>query len=137
MSLPLSEINYLAVLVGAVVFMVVGFVWYARPVFGTTWARLIGMSEEQMSGGAGIGFLWTFIGSLVASFVLALVIIAIGGTTFVDGLMAGVLIGVGLVSTAMLSNAIFEGKHLGAWLITSGYQVVTLGIVGGILAIWH
>ena len=135
--LPLSDVNVLAVLVGGVIFMAVGFVWYARPVLGTIWARLAGISQEQMQGGAGIGYLWTFIGALVASFVLALLVLTMGSTSFVGGLMAGVLVGVGFAATAMLSNAIFEGKHLGAWLINAGYQIVALGIVGGVLAVWR
>ena len=131
-----SDVKYLAVLVGAIISMVVGFIWYARPVFGTVWMRLSGIKQEQVEGGPGIGFLWTFIGALVSTFVLPLLIITMGSTTFVEGLLAGVLVSVGFAATAMLTNAVFEQKHLGAWLINSGYQVVSLAIIGGVLAVW-
>ena len=34
--------NYLAVIVAAVVAMVIGFAWYAPPVFGTRWIAYLG-----------------------------------------------------------------------------------------------
>ena len=131
-----SDIKFLAVLVGAIISMAVGFVWYSKPVFGTIWMRLSGISQDQVEGGAGIGYLWTFIGSLVATLVLSLLILTMGSTTFVEGLMAGVLVGVGFAATATLANSVFEGKNLGAWLINAGYQVMSLAIIGGVLAIW-
>jgi len=137
MALPLDQVNWLAVIVGGVLFMVVGFVWYARPVFGDAWGKMVGIDLENMQSGPGIGFLYTFIGALVASLTLSLLIITMGSTSFVDGLLAGVLVGVGFVATGFLSTNVFEGRPMKLWLIQSGYQVVTLALVGGILAIWR
>jgi hypothetical protein len=137
MALPFGEVNWLAVLVGALIFMAVGFVWYARPVFGNAWAKMVGINMEQMQSGPGIGYLYTTIGSLVASLTLALLIITMGSTSFVDGLLAGALVGVGFAATAMLSSNIFEGRPMRLWLIQAGYQVVSLALVGGLLAVWR
>jgi hypothetical protein len=136
MSLPLDQVNFLAVLVGAIISMVVGFVWYAQPVFGKLWMRTSGISQEDVEGGPGLGYLWTFVGSLVAAFVLSLLIISMQSASFPEGATAGVLVGVGFAATATLANAIFESKHLGAWAINAGYQIVSLAIIGGVLAIW-
>ena len=44
MALPFDQINFLAVLVGGVINMAVGFVWYG-PLFGKLWLRLIGKTN--------------------------------------------------------------------------------------------
>lgn len=136
MSLPLGEVNYLAVLVGAIINMAVGFVWYSRPVFGNLWMRLAGISEEQVEAGPGPAYILTFVASLVTALVLALLIITLDAGTFIEGLLAGVLVAVGFVATSNLATSVFNETHLGVWGIYAGYQVVTLAIVGGVLAIW-
>ncbi len=41
---------WLAVVLAAVSSMVVGFIWYAKPVFGNRWMRLSGIKEEVLPG---------------------------------------------------------------------------------------
>jgi len=136
MALPFDQINFFAVLVGGVINMAVGFVWYG-PLFGKLWLRLIGKTEEDIAGGPGLGYLWSFIAALVTALVLSLLIASMGSTTFAEGLLAGVLVAVGFVATTSLTSAIFDDKHLGVWLLFAGYQLVVLAIVGGMLAIWR
>jgi len=40
------DINYWGVLLAGVSSMVVGFIWYARGVFGKTWGKLAGIKME-------------------------------------------------------------------------------------------
>ena len=44
------EVNYLAVFLAAVSSMIVGSIWYARGVFGETWAKLAGIKLGDMKG---------------------------------------------------------------------------------------
>ncbi len=45
------EINFLAIIVAALVPMALGFVWYHPKVFGNAWMKAAGMTEEKMKGG--------------------------------------------------------------------------------------
>ena len=42
-----TSVNWLAVIVGTVVSMALGTLWYG-PLFGKTWLRLIGKSPEEI-----------------------------------------------------------------------------------------
>lgn len=44
------EINWLAVLVAALVPTLIGFVWYHPKVMGTVWMKAADMTEEKMKG---------------------------------------------------------------------------------------
>ncbi len=45
------EINFLALIVSALVPIAMGFVWYHKSVFGKAWMEGAGMTEEKMKGG--------------------------------------------------------------------------------------
>src|SRR5690606_17158500 len=55
------EINWLAVLLAAVSSMVVGAIWYAKPVFGTRWMKLSGITDADTQKGAALALILTFI----------------------------------------------------------------------------
>ena len=41
-------VNYIAVVVAAVVALVIGFIWYSRPVFGNRWMAYLGTTQAQL-----------------------------------------------------------------------------------------
>ena len=41
------DMNYLAVLAGAVISLAIGALWYSPPLFGNAWLALIGKTKEQ------------------------------------------------------------------------------------------
>ena len=43
--------NFLAILVAALIPLVIGFVWYNPKVFGTAWMKAAGLSTEDVEGG--------------------------------------------------------------------------------------
>ena len=45
------EINYLALIVAALVPMLLGFIWYHEKVFGKAWMAAAGMTDEKVKGG--------------------------------------------------------------------------------------
>ena len=135
------SVNFLAVLASAIVFMVVGFLWYSPVLFAKPWMALIGMTEEKMrqasSNTSPLMYLPTFIGALVSSYILSLFIHAAQMTTLLGGLEMGFLAALGFIIPSFGSNYIFGGKPFKLYLIDAGYQVVTLTLSGAILGLWH
>src|SRR5258708_15873212 len=90
-------INYLAVLVAALLSMPIGFLWYG-PLFGKPWMKEMGMTKEKMTEakkkGMGKSYLLMFLGSLVMSYVLAHATIFAGAYLKSEGVSAGVMSGV-------------------------------------------
>jgi len=127
-------INWLAVVVGVVVSNVVGFLWYG-PLFGNTWLRIIGKKREDIEASPSM-YAVTAVASLVTMVVLAMVIAAFGAETFVDGLVAGAVVFIGLGATATFVFTTFSGPPLGAWFLLAAYQLLVHGVMGGVFATW-
>ena len=62
------DINFLAVLVAALVPMIMGFIWYNPKVLGNAWMKAAGLDEEKLKG-ANMAVIFGL--SFVLSFILA------------------------------------------------------------------
>ena len=134
----LPTINWLAVLVTGVVYMAIGFLWYSMRVFGGPWSRLIGISEEDLRRGANpLLYVGTFALALVGGATLAVVVRSVGATTVLGGFKAGLLVAVGFILTTFGTEYIFSRRPFKLYLITAGYQAVSIVINGMILAVWR
>lgn len=158
------EINFLAIIAAAVSALVVGFVWYNPKVFGNAWMQVADMSEEKIKGGnmAKIFGLALFFALLLA-FALQFITIhqtgamgMVGGDptkalpsydafmadygnafrTFKHGALHGTIAGVFIALPIIGTNALFERKSAKYIFINSGYWIVTLAIMGGIVCGW-
>jgi len=129
------DINWIAVIVAALVPMALGAVWYSPALFVSPWMRAVGKTQEDLSG-ARRGYAVAAAGALVMAYVLARIVDYAGATTIGDGLVVGLLAWAGFVLTTMAVNGIFAGRSLSLYLIDGGYHGVSLLVMGAILAIW-
>lgn len=133
--MDLSSLNLLAILVAALISFVIGGLWYSPILFGKAWMEENGLTEQDTQGNMGLIFGTTFVLSLIIAFNLA----AFLGpdASFVWGLTAGALAGIGWVAAAIGILYLFERKSMRLFLINAGYHAVTFTIMGGILGLWH
>jgi len=135
--MPQVPINYVAVVVSAIVLMVLGAVWYAPPVFGTMWMRLIAKKPEDVQQGPmpqAYGMM--FVSALVLSFALAHVLRWAGAGTAIGGIKVALALWIGFVLTTNAGTFIFEGRPAALYWLNTGYHGVGMIIVGVILALW-
>jgi hypothetical protein len=128
-------LNWWAVIVAAVVYFLLGAVWYSV-LFANKWMELRELKEEDISGPNPIIFVWTFILQFVATLSLALFILAMGVYTGVEGAIVGFGAGAGIVFTLAGTTGLFSGTKPGLHFIDNGYHVVGLTIAGAILGWW-
>lgn len=132
------NINYLAVLVAAIINMAVGYAWYG-PLFGKMWMKLTGRTKESMEKDKKEMpkvMVSMFVGALVMSFVLAHFVIAGGAVEAVTGAMIGFWAWLGFVATTMLQDVLYEKKDKQLAAINLGYNLMVLLINGALLAVW-
>lgn len=133
------EVNYLAVLVAAIVSMILGMVWYSPILFGRQWSALMGVDPndkekmEKMKKESGLLYAATAIGSLIMAYILALFFLWIGVEDVINGMLASVFIWVGFIATVTFSNALFEKKPKALWAINGGYHLVALLFASAVL----
>jgi hypothetical protein len=132
------RVNYFAVVVGAVVYWLLGALWYGA-LFGKQWTALMGMTMEQaqQEGQAMAPYIVALACNVVIAYVLALVCHASGATTVGKGASTGVLMWLGFVGTTTLTTYQFDHRPLELWVINYGYALVGMMIMGGILGAWR
>ena len=155
----------LSALAAALSTFIVGFIWYSPKVFGNAWMKAEGLTEEQLKKGNmakifGLSFVLAFVASIM---VIPAVVIhqfgalgMVGGDpelakpsytefladygdafrTFKHGALHGTILGVGLVFPVIAINGLYSHKSWKLILITAGYWVVSLAIMGGIICGW-
>lgn len=130
----LGNLNWLAVLIAAVAYFAIGFLWYTV-LFGNTWIRLMGKTREEL-GRPGPSYAITVVAELISAIVLAVLIGMLrhaGPVGAVDGALLGLLIGAGIVATSYVIESIFAGRRAALYLVNVGYHVVALIVMGAIL----
>ncbi len=134
--------NYLAIIVAAVVNVIIGSLWYSV-LFKKPWVKAMGMNkeeEEKNSKNMGAGmYVAPLISAIVTSFVLAWFIHALNVTTLMGGVEIGFLGWLGFTTTAQILNSwVFSGgKPKELYFINTGYQLVAYCLMGAILGVWR
>lgn len=134
------QVNYLAVVLAMVSSMVVGMIWYAKPVFGTKWAKLVNLDDKKMQKGAAKAIGITVVVSLVTAYVLAHVAFLshnfFGNSFLVDSIMTAFWLWAGLTAARFITHDAFEQRPMELTLMNITHELVTLltmGLVIGLL----
>jgi hypothetical protein len=134
--MPVVVVNWLAVIVAAVVRFVIGSVWY-MPLFGNRYRELMGVPKDAKPTGLGPALVAGFIGDLVMAYILARFAGHYGAVSFFDGLVVAFMAWLGFVATIMAGSIFYEKKPFELVAINAGYQLVSMLAMGVILALWH
>ena len=129
-------INWWAILLAALAKMVIGAVWYSPVVFGPRWMALSGCIESDMKAGLPRLLVFDAIASLVMAFVLVHAVHYAGAQTIATGAAVGFFNWLGFVATVTFGLTIYEKRPWGLFLIANGFQLLSLLVMGAILAIW-
>jgi hypothetical protein len=131
-------VNNLAILVSGIILWILGAIWYSPALFAKPWMQLLGIKrEEGKRDGLLLGMTASFIGDLVLSFVLTYIIMWSHTTGFARGGVVGVLVWMGFIAAPNLPQGLYEKRPFKLFAINSGYWLVGLFIVGGLLAVWR
>ena len=121
-------INYLAVLVAAVLNMIIGSLWYSPFLFGKAWMAEMGFTKESIEkakqeGGMGIKYGMMFVVTLILAFYLAH--FAMHGMDLMEVIKWGLFAWVGLVLTTNIGDVIWANKSMKLfWINMFQYAVI-------------
>jgi Protein of unknown function (DUF1761) len=129
------KINHLAVLVAALVYFFLGFLWYGI-IFAKPWMAMEGITPDTMpKQNVALNYLITFVLNIVVAYALA-----IACKWRSAGAAKGALIGaaawVGFVLTTAFPTTLFENRPIGLFCINFGYCLVGFILMGGIIGGW-
>lgn len=151
--------NFVILLVAALIPMVVGFIWYNPKVLGTAWMEASGMTDEKIKGSnMAVIFGLSFVFAILLSFAMHPMVIHQMGvysifegdasnmdyTSFMDkygeafrtfkhGVFHGIIGGIAVALPILGTNALFERRSFKYIAINAGYWIVTMALMGGVI----
>lgn len=136
-----TDINPWIVLVASFIPLVLASFWYSPAMFGTHWLRLSGSdirNDADAKRAVAAAWLGSFLSSLVMCTVLALIIDNLFVIDAFDGMVVGFFIWLGFVATTSFPEYLFGGsvRPYMLYVITNGYHLLSLLLVGGFLGIF-
>ncbi len=128
--------NYVAVVVCAVVYWLLGALWY-DVLFQKQWMALENMTTAQANGmNPFLPYVITFLLDLLIAFVLAQVCIWRNANNASRGAAIGVLLWIGIVGPITYTTYMFEMRPKSLFAINEFYPLVGLCLMGAILGAW-
>ena len=135
-------VNYFAIVVGSVLSMAIGAMWYG-PLFGKKWLEIVGATAEdlearkKMQAAAGPLYVMQFVLTLFQVLVLAHLV---ADTTRVGGLERSLWIWAAFVIPTLAGAVMWtneEGRRKWArFLVQGGYQLTIFIVFGLLLQFW-
>ena len=122
----LGDLDWLAVVIAAAAYFVLGAVWYARPVLGKVWMGGMQMPAESERPGPTI-FAVPAVGSLLSAIALGMIAAASATDTVGEGIVLGLVVGVGFAIAISIVTATFESnkpKPMVWGAVNAGYHLV-------------
>lgn len=130
-------INWWAVILATTSSMVVGFVWYAKGTFGTSWGKMVGLTPKQMEKGSKWAIPVTIVVSFITAFVLAHVTFLsnqyFGNSFLQDALSTAFWLWLGLTAARFITHDQFEQRPLKLTVLNIAHEFVTLMVMALII----
>jgi hypothetical protein len=128
--------NYAAVFVSALVYWILGALWYAV-LFNKPWMALeqIDVNKAQSMNQVLVTVI-TFVLNLLIAFVLAQICIWRNASTAARGAALGILLWIGFIGPVTFTSYMYEMRPMQLFAINEFYPLVGLCLMGAILGAW-
>lgn len=137
----LGQLNWLAVITGAVIYFALGALWYAPMLLGRPWQRSIGWDSTRTPPEVkATTYLVPFAAYLVMAAAVGLLAAATETDTIGEGVVLGLALGVGLTLMHTLVDASFDPTKPQPWTwfaINGSYHALGMLIVAVVVSVWR
>ena len=131
-----GELNWLAIVVATIAWFAFSAIWYSIPPLSKAWAKAAGVDTSGEVPPLALLFIPTLIGYFITTVVIGLLVAGVGTETVSDGIILGVVLGIGFGMVGALVNQVYESKGSSYFLINGINAVIAYGIVAAILTVW-
>jgi hypothetical protein len=135
------KIKYPAVIVATLVHYIIGGLWYSPLLFGNKFIQLMNWTPAQLqqiqNKSHAKELIIAFVLSFVVVYILAHFVQYTGAKNAAGGIQTAFWLWLGFIVTTQATTVLFEGRSLGIYLISIGYQFVGCALAGVILAVWR
>lgn len=133
------SVNWWAVVLAMLSSMVIGSVWYAKPVFGKMWMKLVGLDDKKVSKTSFMPMIIATLTSLITAFVLAHVTFLSNAyfqnTYLQDALSTAFWLWLGLTAARFITHDAFELRSAKLTTLNVAHEFVTIMAMGLIIGL--
>lgn len=137
----LAELNWLAVIVGALIYFALGALWYSPVFLGRQWQRSIGWDAERTPPEMNpMTYVVPLLAYVVMAIAVGLLAAATGTDSIGEGIVLGLVLAIGLNLMHTLVDATFDPNKPEPWTwfaINGSYHSIGLFIVAVLVAVWR
>ena len=129
------SINWVAVLVAAVVNMIVGSLWYG-PIFGRAWKHMMGFTDDMMKSmrlSAMQAMVGGFITALIMAYVLAYFVAIYGAVDMQGAFELAFWIWLGFMATVTAGSFLWENRPFKLFVLNAAEQLVALVLMAMVM----
>jgi hypothetical protein len=132
------QVSGVGIVLAVVSSMVVGSVWYAKPVFGKTWMKLVGLTDKDFKEMNWTPMVFMVLRAVTTAYLiayLAFVANTFYGNSFLqDSLKLGAMLSV-LIVPVMAMHDLFENRRKKLSLINGAHEFVTIMIMALVIGL--
>lgn len=131
-------VNFWAVLVVWLIYLVVGAFWYSPAGFAKQWTKYTGVNILKIpTDKANTIIAWVALSGLVQAFTLGLVFASLDVTTVLNGLLVGFVLWLGLTAATTVGVTLYSQKSWKFLWLNSSYFLVVMIIGSVIFSLWR
>jgi Protein of unknown function (DUF1761) len=132
-----NHMNPWALLVSALILWLLGAAWYSPALFAKPWMAALGIVPGHQKKGLAAGMLASFLGDVLVALVMLHIVLWSEAASLGAGVFVGFICWLGFFAATMFPQGLYEGRPMKLFAINSGYWLLGLLIVGGLLAVWR
>lgn len=131
MLLDAVSVNYVAVVIAAAAYFILGTIWYAPTMFGSRWMKHEwGQEEQRHRTPIILAYIGEAIIALIIAYILALFFEITHTTGVLEGVVLALWIWLGFIATTHFSAVLWGRKTLKSFFIHAGFMLLGLLIMG-------
>lgn len=123
------QLDWLVIILAAIINMVIGFVWYSKWLFGPFWLKSLKTEPKHRPE----SLVYTFLTSFLIAYFLAFFQAYLGVNHATDGMWVGFYFWLGFVFTTQVSAVIWEKQPVRIFLIHTGQRLLSFLVMGGLI----
>ena len=134
------HVNYLAVIVAAVVVFILGWLWYSPLLFYKPWMRLRGLDPDAAMAGAkmpGAKLAIELLRCLVLAYIIAHLVGALGVSGWFGAVHFGLLLWIGFPVILLTGSVLWDNVPWKVAAIHAGDWLVKLVVISIIVSMWR
>ena len=134
-----SQINWLAVLVAAIAYFILGALWYSKVLFSNKWiqAHSINVTDPNLRTGLGQMMFMSFLLFFLICIGLAILVVKLDLREAISGAKIGFATGVCFAFTSLSIGYLYQKKPFAAHAIDGAFHIVGYIIAAIILCVWR